>query len=159
MFPFGFAFDPSDRIVISELTSMMGTGSTSTYGLTGAGAVSPIDTEGTTESSLLGGGDPRRPLRVRREHRRRYAGPDLPVSLGAGGKLTLLGLTPSTTGEFARTDEVLSGDGRFLYVLVPGVMPGTSSHIDEYAVSGGNLTLIGTTPSTLAVGVSGLDGN
>ncbi len=160
MFPFGFAFDPSNRIVISELTSMMGTGSTSTYNLTGAGAVSPIDTEGT--NGIL-------PCWVAVTPDGRYvfvvntgAGMPAPISrysLGPNGKLTLLGLTPSAAGEFARTDEVLSGDGRFLYVLVPSVKAGNTSHIDEYAVSGGNLTLIGATPSTLAVGVSGLDGN
>ena len=70
------------------------------------------------------------------------------------GDLVLLGHTP--TGAGFPSDEALSVDSRFLYVLVPSIMGGMS-HIDFYTVGRrGGLTHIGATPSDLPPGVSGL---
>ncbi len=159
MFPFGFAFTPSNQLVVSELTSMTGTGSTSTYKLTGSGTVSHLNTKPT--SNVL-------PCWVAVTKDGKYtfvvntgAGHPAPItrySLASNGTLTVLGQTPSKKGEFARTDEVLSSDGKYLYVLVPSVKAGNTSHIDEYAVKGGNLTYLGATAANLAVGASGLAG-
>jgi hypothetical protein len=65
----------------------------------------------------------------------------------------------TSSSEFAKTDEVLSRDGRYLYVLAPGVKVNTS-HIDIFKVGGfgGGPTLIGKTPATGPAGMSGLDG-
>lgn len=74
--------------------------------------------------------------------------------ISRGGDLTLLGHT--ATGPGFASDEALSRDSRYLYVLLPSIMGGTS-HIDYYRVRrGGGLTQIGSTPSDLPVGVSGL---
>jgi hypothetical protein len=81
--------------------------------------------------------------------------------LASTGKLTLLGVTPALP-EFAKTDEALSNDSRYLYVLSPlesgsASMPGPTSHIDIYKVgSGGTLTLIGHSGSVPAPSLSGL---
>jgi 6-phosphogluconolactonase len=78
-------------------------------------------------------------------------------SVGADGKLTLLGQTD--TGPGFPGDEALSKDSKFLYVLLPFVMGGPS-HIDVYKVgSGGSLTHIQATPNTLPNGVSGIAAN
>jgi 6-phosphogluconolactonase (cycloisomerase 2 family) len=75
-------------------------------------------------------------------------------SVARNGKLTLLGNV--ATGAGFASDEALSKDGRFLYVLLPSIMGGMS-HIDSYRVgAGGSLTHIGATPSNLPLGASGL---
>jgi len=75
-------------------------------------------------------------------------------SIARDGSLTLLGHTP--TGPGFASDEALSANSRFLYVLLPSILGGTS-HIDYYRVgSGGSLTQIGATPSNLPPGASGL---
>jgi hypothetical protein len=81
------------------------------------------------------------------------------------GALTLIGHTAGTAG--FTSDNGLSSDGKYFYVVQPSnvVNPFQSnqapapntSHIDEYKVGpGGSLTLIGSTPSKLFHGLSGL---
>lgn len=68
--------------------------------------------------------------------------------------LTLLGNT--ATGPGFASDEALSRGSHYLYVLLPSVLGGMS-HIDYYRVGkGGSLTQIGSTPSNLPLGVSGM---
>jgi len=80
-------------------------------------------------------------------------------SLSSGSALTFLGLTPENNAngdEFARTDEALSRDSKYLYALKPGLM-GPVSQVDIYRVnSDGSLTLVGNTPANGAPGQSGL---
>jgi hypothetical protein len=137
---------------------LTGLGNTATYRLTARGNLTPIDTEPsqghapcwtaiTTNGRYVfvvntGGGEA--PADVA-EYR-----------LSVNGKLTFRGLTPDL-GEFAKTDAAPSIDSRYLYVLAPSVIAGATSHIDEYEVGvNGRLALIGVTPSTLPVGMSGL---
>jgi len=160
-FPFAFSFDPFNRLVVAQVTSLTtpGLGDAATYQFSGSGTVTPIDTEAT-------GGNAPCWTQITRDGRFLYevntgggAGPAevAEFRLAFNGKLTLLGETPNL-GEFVKTDEVLSADGRYLYVLSPALM-GPTSHIDEYSVgSDGTLTLIGQTPSTLPAGMSGLTG-
>jgi 6-phosphogluconolactonase (cycloisomerase 2 family) len=87
-------------------------------------------------------------------------------AVSRNGTLTLLGQTdvtndPVTPGTTFPTDEVLSGDSRYLYVVSPtlgmGPANNNTSHIDVYRVGrNGSLTNIQATPATLPVGVSGL---
>ena len=73
------------------------------------------------------------------------------------GSLKLLANTP-VRKEFALTDETLSSDGHYLYVLSTGATP-ASHHIDEYKVgANGLLTFIGQTPAMAVPGASGLVG-
>jgi hypothetical protein len=158
--PFGFAFDLRNRLVVSQLTDPMGTGNTGVYDSSSSGNLTPVDTQPSQGAA---------PCWVAITKNGRYVfvvntGGGAPAtitrySLGDDGKLTFLGLTAPNGAEFARTDEVLSGDSRYLYVLAPSVKAGDTSKIDEYKVgTDGSLSLIGATPSKLPVGASGLDG-
>jgi 6-phosphogluconolactonase len=161
--PFGFAFDPKNRLVVSEVKSLTEFGDTSTYGVDPkTGKLTPIDTEGSQSGA---------PCWVEVTKDGRYvfvvnaaatdAGGTPTVTtygLDSAGSLDFMGLTQPDQGEFARTDEALSRDSRYLYVLAPSVFGKGTSHIDQYRVKkNGGLTLIRATPSTLPPGLSGLD--
>jgi 6-phosphogluconolactonase len=155
--PFGFEFDQRNHLVMSQVTSLPGEGHTATYGLdTRTGDLTPIDTKPSggqapcwvviTNSGRhvfvvnTGGGAPSTIARY---------------GLAPSGFLTFLGLTPPNGEEFARTDEALSRDSKYLYVLNPGIFG--PSKIDEYRVEpNGDLTLIGNTPANGPNGQSGL---
>ena len=79
-------------------------------------------------------------------------------TVSSAGKVKLVALTPERAGEFARTDIMITRNGKFVYVLSPAVVGGNTSHIDGYRVKGTHLTFIGSTPSTGAIGQSGLAG-
>jgi hypothetical protein len=164
-FPFGFAIDAQDHLVLTQVHTPDGKsiGSVSTYQLTASGGVTPIDTK--SAGGTL-------PCWVAITNDSRYA---YIVNTGAGAPTTVAGfglssqgaltplspVTPATPNEFSRTDATFSRDSKYLYVLAAGLgPPGTAAgHIDEYKVgSGGSLTLIGTTAAgaNLGVGVSGL---
>jgi 6-phosphogluconolactonase (cycloisomerase 2 family) len=156
--PFGFAFDQRNHLVMSQVTDLAANGDTATYNVdVRTGNLTPIDTkssEGRAPCWVVitndghytfvvntGGGEPATIARYR---------------LSESGFLNFLGLTPPNGAEFARTDEALSRDSRYLYVLNPGIFSPTSK-IDEYRVErNGALTLIGNTPPTGAPGQSGL---
>ena len=164
-FPFGFAYSPKNQLVISQVVSltMPGAGQTGTYRVSSSGGLTSIDTKPSSGTAPCwvaitgngkyvfvvntGGGAPGGSTVTR------YA-------LASNGHLTVLGVDSETSSEFVKTDTVLSGDSKYLYVLNPSVMAGNTSRIDEYKVSAtGGLHLIGDTPSTLAVGASGLAGS
>jgi 6-phosphogluconolactonase len=161
--PFGFAFDPRNHLVMSQVTALPGTGNTATYDVnTRNGNVTAIDTK-------TSGGQAPCWVVVTKDGRYTFVvntGGGAPATiarygLAPSGVLTLLGLTPPNGPEFARTDEALSRDSRFLYVLNPGIASPPSatptSHIDQYRVeNNGNLTLIGNTTPTPDLGQSGL---
>ena len=156
--PFGFDVDQHNNLVMSQVTELPGTGHTATYRINAkTGDLTPIDTESSggqapcwvviTNSGKLtfvvntGGGAPST-----------IAG----YGLVPSGFLTPLGLTGPNGEEFARTDEALSRDSKYLYVLKPGIFA-PNSQIDEYRVEkDGGLTLIGNTPAVGPEGQSGL---
>jgi len=160
-FPFAFSFDPFDRLVTAQITSLItpGLGDAAVYRFSGSGGLTAIDTEPTGgeapcwtaitpdgrfvfEVNTGGGAGPAQVVTFR--HR-----------LLDGG-LVLQGATPDL-GEFAKTDVMLSADGRYLYVLAPGLFG--PSHVDAYSVgTDGSLKLIEQTPSTLPNGMSGIAG-
>jgi hypothetical protein len=163
--PFGFSFDRYNNLVMSQVSfppELGMDGTTATYDLnTQTGQLTPIDT--VTASGVApcwvvitrdgryafvvntGGGAP--PATVAR------------YSLTPAGDLTLLGLTGENNAngdQFARTDEALSRNNRYLFVLNPGIMA-NSSQIDIYRVgSDGSLTLVGNTRPNGPAGMSGL---
>jgi 6-phosphogluconolactonase len=76
------------------------------------------------------------------------------MSVSSSGKMTLH-TQGSAGGPGFPSDEALSSNDHYLYVVDPFVM-GAPSHIDVYKVgSNGSITHIQTTPSTLPNGVSG----
>jgi 6-phosphogluconolactonase len=162
-FPFGFAFSPGGKLIMSQVTSLTvpGAGDTASYSLSGSGALTPIATAATNGTAPCwvtitpngkfayvvntGGGAP-------------TGGFTSEYKLSPTGGLTLLGNTPVRPNEFALTDETLSSDARYLYVLSTGATPATH-HIDEYKVGrNGGLTFIGQTPALSVPGASGLVG-
>lgn len=162
--PFGFAVDRYNHLVMSQVSAppeLAMNGNTATYDINpDTGQLTPIDTE--TASGVA-------PCWVVITRDGRYAfvvntgggPPDATVArygLDAAGNLSLLGLTGENTAngdQFARTDEVLSRNGRYLFVLEPGIVS-NSSEIDIYRRSAGELTLVGQTPANLPAGMSGL---
>ncbi len=155
--PFGFAFDRFDHLVASDALSQK-TGAATTYMAPAAG-LAAIDTQSTN------GGAPcwvvitpdSRFVYITNTTTKTIAR----YALGTGGTLTLLGLTP-TLGtppgpiQFP-TDEALSRDGRYLYVLIPSVFGGPISRIDAYRVGrDGSLTLLQSTSANMPPGASGL---
>ena len=156
--PFGFAVDQHNNLVMSQVTELPGTGHTATYRINSkTGGLTPIDTESSegqapcwvviTNSGKFtyvvntGGGAPSTIARY---------------GLVPSGFLTPLGVTGPNGEEFARTDEALSRDSKYLYVLKPGIFA-PNSQIDEYRVEkDGSLTLIGNTPAVGPEGQSGL---
>jgi 6-phosphogluconolactonase len=160
--PFGFAVDRYNNLVMSQVSAppeLAMNGNTATYDInTQTGQLTPIET--VTSDGVA-------PCWVVITRDGRYAfvvntGGGAPAatvarySLTSAGDLTLLGITGENGVEFARTDEVLSRDGRYLFVLKPGIMA-ANSQIDIYRVgSDGSLTLVGNTTPNGAPGMSGL---
>jgi len=162
--PFGFAVDRYNNLVMSQVSAppeLAMPGNTATYDInTQTGQLTPIET--VTADGVA-------PCWVVITRDGRYAfvvntgggAPDATVArygLTSAGDLTLLGITGENNAngnQFARTDEVLSRNGRYLFVLNPGIM-GNISQIDIYRVSGGNLTLVGNTTPNGPAGMSGL---
>lgn len=162
--PFGFAVDRYNNLVMSQVSAppeLAMPGNTATYDInTQTGQLTPIETvtsDGVAPCWVVitpdgryafvvntGGGAP--PATVAR------------YGLTSAGDLSLLGTTGENNAngdQFARTDEALSRNGRYLFVLNPGIM-GNISQIDIYRVSGGNLTLVGNTTPNGPAGMSGL---
>jgi 6-phosphogluconolactonase len=162
-FPFGFAFTPDNTLILSEIVDGSGTktGMVSSYSYdTATGTPTVIDTKDT--GGVL-------PCWVSITPDGSYAyvintGAGMPAgaakfAIESDGKLTSKGVTLAPTGTFAWTDPAQSADGKYLYVLAPGVMPGVKGHIDSYKISAsGGLKFLGSTKKNLATGVSGLDG-
>ena len=161
-FPFGFAFDPKDRLIMSQVTSLTvpGAGDAASYNVAPSGALAPISTVASKGTAPCW-------VTISRNGKFAYV-----VNTGGGaptggftsqyrvfpnGSLKLLANTP-VRKEFALTDETLSSDGHYLYVLSTGATP-ASHHIDEYKVgANGLLTFIGQTPAMAVPGASGLVG-
>jgi 6-phosphogluconolactonase len=161
--PFGFAFDPKNRLVVSQVKSLSEFGTTSTYGVDPkSGKLTPIATvssQGAAPCWVEITGDGRYAFIVNASATDAPGGPTITrYGLGSGGSLNFLGLTQPDQGEFARTDEALSRDSRYLYVLAPSIFDAGTSHIDQYRVKkNGGLKHIRATPSTLPASLSGLD--
>jgi 6-phosphogluconolactonase (cycloisomerase 2 family) len=152
--PFGFAFDGLNRLVVSDALSQK-TGAATTY----SQALAAIDTQSTS------GGAPCWVV-VTPDNRYVYITNTTTKTiarfgLSADGHLSLLGLTQTLNTPpgpvLFPTDEALSSNGRYLYVLIPSVFGPDVSRIDEYRIgAGGTLTLLGSTPSNMGAGASGL---
>ena len=162
--PFGFAIDDHDHLVVSQIHK--GDPPRDRHGLDLPAQQLRWRHADRHEAlgrhpAVLGRGHGRQQRRLRRQHGRRQSGSGerLRASSNHGTLTPLSPAAGSTAGEFARTDEALSRDSKFLYVLAPSVGHGHPSHIDEYRVGGnGSLTLIGSTPAgaNLGIGASGV---
>jgi 6-phosphogluconolactonase len=85
------------------------------------------------------------------------------MNIRASGHVSLAQVSPPgapgpvpTGQELARTDDALTGDNKYLYVLVPGLLA-PASKIDEFKVlPSGHIVQLGTSPTIPYAGVSGL---
>ena len=158
--PFGFAFDRKNRLFVSNIVDLAGTGSFSSYSLTGANTLTPIDTKPTNGAlpcwvAILPSGKYAYVVNT-------GAGKPATVSryrIASSGTVSLLGQTAPRPNTFARTDITNSRDGKFVYVLAPSVAAGNTSRVDVYrVVRGGGLRFVHRTPRNGAVGQTGLVG-
>jgi 6-phosphogluconolactonase (cycloisomerase 2 family) len=166
LLPFGFAFDSSDHLVVSNIhdLALHAIGSVSSYTVSNSGDVTPINT-------VSSGGALPCWVAISKDNKVAYvvntgAGADpartTQFRLGPNGTLTPQGAPAEHTGDFAQTDIDMSRGGRYVYVLAPSVGPGPPSHIDIWRRHhDGSLTYIGATPADpdMGVGVTGLAAN
>jgi 6-phosphogluconolactonase len=159
--PFGFEYDNRNNMVLSEVSTLVvgAPGNTTTYDLDRrSGALTSIDTEssqGPAPCWVVITNDGRHTFVVN-------AGPapfDRSIAkygLFPNGELTPLGPTQLPGGQLVATDEDLSRNSKYLYVLRPALISPTSQ-IDIFQVGDdGSLTPIGSTPADMPEGVSGL---
>jgi 6-phosphogluconolactonase len=160
--PFGFAYDSIGHLVTSAVLSITD-GFTISYKETLGGGLTEIVSRST------GGGAPCW-VAITADNRFAYVTNTGTQSvarfaLGTDGSLRLLGVTaigniPPGPPANLPTDELVSRDGRFLYVLLPGVLGGDVGRIDAFRIGlTGGLSFIASTPATLSAGVSGLAGS
>jgi 6-phosphogluconolactonase len=167
VFPFGFAFDNKDHLIVSNIVdptpNTTTTGTVSSYTVSDSGEVTPINTVssgGILPCWVVVTNDGRFAYVVNTGALFPSQAPVTFFGVSSKGELSPGGpAAASTAGEFARTDAALSRDDKYLYVLSPSVGPGAPSHIDAYRLaSDGSMTLIGATPAdaNLGVGATGL---
>ena len=167
--PFGFAFDPQNRIVTSELgpLTMDGhstvNGHASSYGLAGTTVtdINTVDSGGRLPCWVAITPNGKYAYVVNTDAGEGTGGPSVArYAIGSNGALTSLGAPTAAPDEFAMTDDAISRNGKFLYVLAPAVRPpdGDTSRIYRYKIrSNGGLTFLGRTPGNLPIGTTGLD--
>ena len=171
--PFAFSFDQQNNMYAAEIVNDQNftqASNASSYSLTSSGGLTTIAsvstqgyaacwTEITKNGKWLfvvntGGPSP-------------FGATVTTFALAPSGQLTFKGVTPKANS-FTLTDEALSRDDKYLYVVAPLINnpfasppPATNgSKIIEFKVGAdGSLTKIGETTERLAPGLSGLDGN
>jgi 6-phosphogluconolactonase len=163
-FPFGFAFDPNGHLIMSQVTSLTvpGAGDTASYKLSSSGALTPISTvasKGTAPCWVEISGNGKYAFVVNTGGGAPTGAFTTSYRIAPNGGLKFLANTPVRKGEFALTDEALSRDSKYLYVLAAAPPPTLAHHIDEYKVLGnGHLKFIGRTPDMAVPGTSGMAG-
>jgi 6-phosphogluconolactonase len=163
-FPFAFAFNKQNQSIMAQVNMLTPTpGTAQRYSAGGA----PIGAGVTTKQFA--------PCWVVVTKNGRYAyivntGGGAPggstvaeYRVASSGAMTLLG-TAATPPQFLKTDEGLSADNKYLYVVAPlagggATTAGQVSLIDEYKVlPNGKLKLIGKTAPVNAPGLTGITG-
>jgi 6-phosphogluconolactonase (cycloisomerase 2 family) len=180
--PFGFSFTNSGQLLVSNVGfvgppvnfpdgnppfAQVGdisqfAGSASSYNLSSSGALTPISTE------VLSGGRGACWLVLSKDQKFAFvtntlatglppgtgAGAVTTYSVGSDGSLTRVGQTNADPGN--PTDLAVSPDGKFLYMMNPGVF-GPPSGIDVFKIgSGGSLTLVSSAAPVQVPGLSGV---
>jgi Lactonase, 7-bladed beta-propeller len=158
--PFSINFDSGDRLILTEVGNPTATGFVDTFNLLPNGHLTPIQSAPTSS----GGNAPcwgaltrKGFLYVTNADALGPNGATVAIFKVTNGHLTFKGTTPQIQ-ETLKTDEALSSDQKYLYVLAPtSNRQAGGSHIDEYKIlPNGGLKLIGQTPKTLAKSVNGL---
>jgi hypothetical protein len=161
--PFSINFDSADRLILTEVGNPTATGFVDTFTLQPNGHLTPLQSAPVSTNGNAPCWGQITKLGYYYVANTDAAGPNgatVAIFKLTGGHTTFIGTTPQI-GEQLKTDEALSTDQKYLYVLAPtsNRAPG-GSHIDEYKIlPNGGLKLIGQTPKTLAKSVNGLAAN
>jgi 6-phosphogluconolactonase len=150
--PFGSEFRPTDpfQLFVSNAHNGTGLGTVSAFNVAWDGALSPIGPSPFADGQTA-------PCWVEISHDGQFL---FTVNTGSGdisrywiapnGALTLLGSTPvSATGGVGAVDARLSPDGRTLYVDESRI-----GAVGAFAVNGGNLTELPSSPASLPAGAT-----
>jgi 6-phosphogluconolactonase len=146
--PFGSEFrptNPAQLFVSNAHNAGAGTGTISAFRDSASGNLTPIGTSPFADNQTA-------PCWVEITHDGRFlftvntgSGTISRYAISRGGTLTLLGSTPlKATGGVGAVDPRLSPGGRFLYVDESAI-----GAVGAFAVNGGNLTELGTSPASL----------
>jgi 6-phosphogluconolactonase (cycloisomerase 2 family) len=166
-FPFGFVFDKANQLVMSQVSSLSAEGSTATYSVTSSGSLAPIDTKpslGALPCWALVSPNQRFAFVVNTGNGAPPGSTIASYKLSPSGTLTFLGVTLPRKHEYLKTDEFITPDGKYLYVVghhsTSSAGPATDSYLDEYKVaSNGVLVPLGSTSSAgVPLGTDGLVG-
>jgi 6-phosphogluconolactonase (cycloisomerase 2 family) len=149
--PFGSEFRPTDptQLFVSNAHAGAGSGSVSAFNITGA----TLSSVGA--SPFANGQSGTCWIEISHDGRFLFAvntgtGTISRYSIGASGSLTLLGNTPvSTASGVGAVDARLSSDGKTLFVDESRI-----GSVAAFAVSGGNLTELPTSPTALPTGAT-----
>lgn len=161
--PFSINFDSGNNVILTEVGNPTATGFVDSFRLLPNGHLVPIQSAPVSS----GGNAPCWGVITKRgyyyETNADALGPNgatVAIFKLSSGHLTFKGTTPQIH-ETLKTDEALSTDQKYLYVLAPtSNRQAGGSHIDEYQIlPNGGLKLIGQTPKTLAKSVNGLTSN
>ena len=166
-FPFGFVFNKANQLVMSQVSSLTAEGSTATYSVTASGSLAPIDTKpslGALPCWALVSPNQKFAFVVNTGNGAPPGSTIASYKLSPSGKLTFLGVTLPPKHEYLKTDEFITPDGKYLYVVghhsTSSAGPATDSYLDEYKIaSNGVLVPIGSTsPAGVPLGTDGLVG-
>lgn len=157
--PFSINFDSGDRILLTDVGDPTAKGFVETLRILPSGHLAPVQAPISSDGNAPCWGVVTRAgfWYVTNADALGPNGATVAIYKVTNGHLTFKGTTPQI-GETLKTDEALSKDQKYLYVLAPtsNRAPG-GSHIDIYKIkSNGGLKLIGQTPKTLAKSVNGL---
>jgi len=171
--PFGFAFDPvHNHLVSSEVVNdadfnQFSNASSYDVGSDGSlAAISTVPTQGYAACWTVITKNGKKVFMVNTGGPSKYGATVSTFGLSFTGALTFKSVT-TKDGEFTLTDEALSRDDKYLYVVSPLINnpfmqppPATNgSKIVTFKVGANGLTRIRETKTKLAPGLSGLDGN
>jgi 6-phosphogluconolactonase (cycloisomerase 2 family) len=138
--PFALTFDPAGDLVIAEA----GPSALATFALHSDGTIAQIDAVDTGQSATCWV----TPIGEQLFTSNTGSGNVSRFTSDAHGQLTLLGQTATDPGT---VDSSATPDGRFLYVQAGGI-----GSVDEFSVTGGTLTEIGSVAVPGAVGGEGI---
>jgi|SRR5579875_1867088 len=138
--PFAVTFDPAGQVILAEA----GTNALASFSLSASGHLTQLEQVGTGQQATCW---------VASDGRHLFAsnagsGTVTSYTDGAAGKLTVLGQASTDPGT---VDAAVSPHGGYLYVQTGG-----NGIVDEFSVSGGSLTEIGSVTVANAVGAEGI---
>jgi 6-phosphogluconolactonase (cycloisomerase 2 family) len=171
--PFAFAFDPRNNMIAVEVVNDMDfnqSSNASSYRLSSSGQLTNINTvptQGYAGCWTVITSDGRYAFIVNTGGPSPLGAVVSTFRVARNGRLTFLSKTTPQAGAFTLTDEALSSDNRYLYVVTPLTTPGplappgeappANSKILTFRVgTDGALTKVSETAATEAAGMSGL---